>query len=92
MPHFPVVKTDRVTTKIRVVFDASAECNGISLNDAVHSGPKLHNQLFDVLLRFKRYPIAIVCDVSEMYLWIQLYPSDRPFHRFLWRDLESSKI
>ena len=40
---FPVVKTDQVTTKIRVVFDASAKCDGISLNDAIHSGSKLHN-------------------------------------------------
>ena len=91
LPHFPVVKTDRVTTKVRVVFDASARCDGISLNDAIHSGPKLHNQLFDVLLRFRRYPIAIACDISEMYLRIQLYPSDKLFHRFLWRDLELSK-
>ena len=37
------------------------------------------------------HAIAIACDISEMYLRIQLYPSDRPFHRFLWRDLESSK-
>ena len=44
---------DRVTTKIRVVFDASAESNGIYPNDAIHSGPKLHNQLIDVLLRFR---------------------------------------
>ena len=26
-----------------------------------------------------------------MYLRIQLAPSDRPFHRFLWRDLDQSR-
>jgi len=64
-----------------VVFDASATCDGISLNDA---GPKFHNQLFDVLLRFGCYPIVIACDISELYQRIQLHPSDKPFHRFLW--------
>jgi len=68
---FPVVKTDQVTTKIRVVFDASAKCDGISLNDAIHSGHKPHNQLFNVLLRFRHYPIAIACDISEVNLRIQ---------------------
>ena len=52
LPHFPVIKFDRETTKTRIVFDASAKCNGVSLNDVVYQGPKLQTDLFDVLLRF----------------------------------------
>ena len=52
LPHFAVVRTDRVTTKTRVVFDASAKCNGVSLNDMICQGPKLQRELIDVLLRF----------------------------------------
>jgi len=35
LPHFPVVRPDRATTKTRVVFDASTKCDGISLNDVI---------------------------------------------------------
>ena len=34
LPHFPVVRPDRTTTKTRIVLDASAKCEGVSLNDA----------------------------------------------------------
>ena len=91
MPHFAVVRTDRATTKTRVVFDASAKCNGISLNDMICQGPKLQRELIDVLLRFRRYPVAIVCDIAEMYLRIELCPEDWSCHRFLWRNLDVSK-
>ena len=52
LPHFTVVRNDQVTTKSCVVFDASAKCNGVSLNDMIHQGPKLQNELFKVLLHF----------------------------------------
>ena len=90
LPHFAVVRNDRVTTKTRVVFDASVKCNGVSFN-MIHHGPKLQNELFDVLLRFRRYPIAVVCDIAEMYLRIELSPEDRSFHRFLWQNLASNE-
>ena len=77
LPHFAILKSDRATTKTRVVFDASAKCNNISLNDMIHQGPNLQRKLFDVLLRFRRYPVAITCDISEMYLRIRLYPEDK---------------
>ena len=35
MPHFPVVRMDKTTTKVRIVFDCAAKCNGISLNDMI---------------------------------------------------------
>ena len=91
LPHFPVVKKDRSTTKVRIVFDASAKYNNVALNDVIHQGPKLQNDLFSVLLRFRRYPIALACDIAEMYLRVELYPKDRPYHQFLWRDMDVKK-
>ncbi len=91
IPHFPVVRPDKDTTKTRIVFDASAEFKGMSLNSAIHQGPKLQRDLFDVLLRFRRHPVAIVCDIAEMYLRIGIDPEDRPYHRFLWRGMEPNR-
>ena len=85
LPHFPIVKKDRTTTKTRLVFDASAQFQGISLNNNIHVGPKLQRDLPTVLTRFRRKPIGIMCDIAEMYLQIELDPADKPYHRFLWR-------
>ena len=89
LPHFAVVRMDRPSTKTRIVFDASAKYCGVSLNDAIHQGPKLQQELFKVLIRFRKYPVALVCDIAEMYLRIEHYPQDRIFHRFLWRGLDT---
>ena len=87
LPHFPVVRQDKSTSKVRPVFDASAKYKGVSLNDVLHQGPKLQNDLVSVLTRFRRSPIALVCDITEMYLQVHLQPADRSVHRFLWRDM-----
>ena len=43
LPHSAVMKLDRITTKIRVVFDASAKISeGQSLNDQLLEGPKFN--------------------------------------------------
>ena len=83
-----VCRSERLTTKTRIVFDASAKFHGTSLNDEIYPGPKLQNSLFYVLLRFRRFPVAVACDVSKMYLQIRIPPEDRPKFRFLWRNLE----
>lgn len=45
LPHFAVVRIDRPSTKTHIVFDASAKHCGVSLNDAIHQGPKLQQEL-----------------------------------------------
>ena len=82
-PDFPVVRPERENTKTRIVFDASAKCEGVSLNDTIHQGPKLQNDLFDVILRFKRHPAALVCDIAELHLRTEIASKDRVY-RFLW--------
>ena len=91
LPHFPVIRLDKETTKTRIVFGASAKYEGVSLNDIVHQGPKLQRNLFDVLMRFRRFPIALVCDIAEIYLRIGIAHEDKPYHRFLWRGTNQNR-
>ena len=91
LPHFPVVRTDKSTTKVRIVFDEAARYDGKSLNDVIQPCPKLQQDLVDVLLRFRRYPVALVCDIAEMHLRIGVHPQDRPYQRVLWRSLNQSE-
>jgi hypothetical protein len=44
LPHFPVIRQDRTTTKVRMVLDATAKDNGKCLNDAERPGPKLQSK------------------------------------------------
>ena len=68
VPHFPVVRQDKETTKVRIVFDAPAKAKGISLNDVLEPGPKLQSDLFSILVNFRKHRVALVCDISEMYV------------------------
>ena len=88
LPHFPVLRLDKSASKTRIVFDASAKFNDVSLNDIILQGTKLHYDLFAVLLRFRPDSVALMCDIREMYLPIKLRRKDQPYHRFLWRDLQ----
>ena len=40
------------------------------LINVIHKRPKLQQDLFDVLLRFRWYLVVVVCDIDEMYLQI----------------------
>jgi hypothetical protein len=88
LPHFGVAKEDRVTTKVRMVYDAAAVYEGKSLNDEILPGPKLQLDLVDILITFRRGAVALIGDVREMFSQVVLSPEDRRFHRILWRDLD----
>ena len=90
LPHFPVVQQDKATTKVRVVYDAAAKY-GKSLNDEMHAGPKLQNDLVRVLIRFCKEPVALVADIAEMFLQVEVAEKDRKYLRFLWRTDPQSR-
>ena len=48
-------------------------------------GPTLNPTLQDVLLRFRKFRVAVTADISKMYREIVLHLGDRQLHRFLWR-------
>ena len=93
-PHKEVVKEDRSTTKLRIVFDASAKCKDtISLNDVLHKGPSLNAKLYSLLLKFRVHPIVLTANIEKAYLQININEEHRDYLRFLWyRNLQEESI
>ena len=54
IPHHAVIKEDRETTKVRIVFDASCSSSeNSSLNQYLEAGQSMIPELYDVMLRFR---------------------------------------
>nr|XP_047135304.1 uncharacterized protein LOC124812545 [Hydra vulgaris] len=86
LPHQPVLRNDKVTSKVRIVFDASSSVDGPSLNDCLYPGPSLTTSLYGILLRFRAQNIAFVADIKKAFLQITLSPEDRDYVQFLWLE------
>ena len=87
MPHRPVIKEGSVSSRVRPVFDCSSKTHdGISLNSLLETGPSLNPDIFAVMLRFRRWPIAISGDVIQAFLQLFVRPADRDVHRFVIRE------
>lgn len=86
MPHHPVVRLDKETTKLRIVFDASSHSpTSPSLNDHLYKGV-MNWDLINLLLRFRLGQHALIADVEKAFLRIKVQPEDRDAFRFWWFD------
>lgn len=92
LPHHPVTK-ESTTTKVRPVFDASRKTsNGRSLNDLLITGPRLQEDLFNILVRFRSHAIAFTADIEKMYLHVKLRENEQRFQMMIWRDDENKPL
>ena len=89
--HHAVIRPEKKSTPLRIVFNSSAVYQGQCLNDYWMKSQDLLNNLFGVILRFREKGIAIVGDISKMYHRILIPEQDQHVHRFLWRDLDESR-
>ena len=86
LSHFPVIKPERLTTPIRICFDASAKVNSRSksLNDLLFKGPTMVEDLTGILMRTQMKPIMLLSDLEKAFMMISVRPDQRDCTRFLW--------
>ena len=86
IPHHPVIKEERVTTKMRIVYDASARISFDApiLNDCLPAGPSLSPDLSALLMKFRVPRIAMTADIEKAFLHVELSEVDRDATRLLW--------
>ncbi|XP_062556738.1 uncharacterized protein LOC134221563 [Armigeres subalbatus] len=80
-----VVLNPKKPGKVRLVWDAAATVQGVSLNDQLLKGPDMLVPLVTVIAGFREHRIAIGGDLREMYHQIKIIPQDKQFQRFLYR-------
>ena len=94
IPHKPVVREIAATTKMRVVYDASAHPtpDSVSLNKCLNPGPPLQNKLWDVLVRQRAFPVAVNADLRRAFLQIRVKEADRDAPRFHCRSSAEEEV
>ena len=89
MPHHAVVREAAATTKLRVVFNASASQKGdLSLNEVIEPGPSLLPNLPGLLMLLREYRCAVQADIRKAFFMISVKEEDRRFLRFVWFTTE----
>ena len=89
--HHGVLRPEKASTPLRIVFNSSAMYQGHCLNDYWMKGPDLLNSLFGVILRFRENEVAVSGDISKMYHQVLIPPADQHVHRFVWRNLDTTR-
>lgn len=93
LPHLAIIKDESLTTKTRVVFNASnPTSNKRSLNDNLLIGPVVQRDLVAKILRFRSHPFVFSCDIEKMYRQILMHPEDQPLQLFVWRDSQDDPL
>ena len=95
LPHHAVINPLKQTTKIRIVYDASAKTRGAnnSPNECLYRGPVLMNDLCGLLMRFRLNNTALVADIEKAFLQIGLQQDQRDVTRFIWvKDCETARV
>ncbi|UYV83509.1 hypothetical protein LAZ67_23001272 [Cordylochernes scorpioides] len=70
------------------------DCESHYLKNVVRdeSGPKLQNNIFNILLKFRTNSVALVADIEKMYRQIRLNPDDIKYQTILWRDCKDLEL
>ncbi|XP_075162867.1 uncharacterized protein LOC142235501 [Haematobia irritans] len=93
LPHHAVVKPDRTSTKVRVVFNASKKTtSGFSLNDVLYTGPAKQNGLMNVILKWRFFKYVFNGDIQKMYRQIWVHDDDQQYQRILFRPSPSEQV
>ncbi|KAJ8285934.1 hypothetical protein GJAV_G00032640 [Gymnothorax javanicus] len=90
--HLIAPNPHSLSTPVRLVWNSSQKCRGVSLNDLLLKGPDVLNSIHAVLLKFRRGVFAALGDIKKMYNSVWLEDQEVHLHRFLWRGSEEEEL
>ena len=87
-PHHAVIRKERETTKVRIVYDGSAKQSRDerSLNDCLEIGQNYIPHVFDQIIKFRWNAIGLTGDIEKAFLQVGINAEDRDMFRFLWYE------
>ncbi|GFX04291.1 integrase catalytic domain-containing protein [Trichonephila clavipes] len=86
MPHYGVYRPEKSTTKMRTVFNASSpSTSGKSLNSIQFKGGLVQEDLFSIMVRFRKHKYAFTTDIKKMFRMINIHPEQTCLQRILWK-------
>lgn len=90
--QFLVLRPDKSTTKIPVVFHASFKSRtGKSLNNILMVGSTIQLDSFDIILRFRRHKVAVAADIDKMYYQVLIDSRDRHLQKIIYCESLNSE-
>ena len=89
--HHEVLHPDSKSMPVWIVFYTSAKYMGHALNEYWAKGPSLLNSLLGVLIRFRENEVALIVDINKMYHSMGTTQLEPHTHRFLCRNMDTSK-
>lgn len=92
-----VMTENKATTRLRIIFDASAHEDGCpSLNDRLFTRLNLNQDLLNILVKFRLHPTSFMDEIKKAFLQISIAEEDRYVLMFLWLtghpDAENTKL
>ncbi|GIY29047.1 hypothetical protein CDAR_547051 [Caerostris darwini] len=85
MPFRAVVRKDKLSTQVRMMFNCSSCAKGnLSLNDCLDQGPNLNPSVLDIILGFQKFKIGFCGDIEKAFLMIGIAEDDKKYLKFLW--------
>ncbi|GFW70415.1 integrase catalytic domain-containing protein [Trichonephila clavipes] len=87
MPHHGVYRPEKSTTKLRTVFNASSpSTSGKSpLNSIQFNGGLVEEDLFSIMVRFRKHKYAFTTDIEKMFRMINIHPRQTCLQGILWK-------
>ncbi|XP_062710837.1 uncharacterized protein LOC134288917 [Aedes albopictus] len=81
-----IVVNPKKPNKLRMIWDAAATVDGVSLNTALLKGPDFLASLPAVIGNFRVFRYVLTGDIKEMFHRFFTRPEDRQFQRLLFRE------
>ncbi|GFU46967.1 integrase catalytic domain-containing protein [Trichonephila clavipes] len=86
MPYHGVYRPEKSTTKLKTVFNASSpSTSGKSLNSIQFNGGLVQEDLFSIMVLFRKHRYAFTTDIEKMFRTMNIHPEQTCLQRILWK-------